>query len=158
MRINQNKHVRYVHAILHHIERPRICFFLAATPLRAVLSAILGSAKNTEVTTTEGRQQSLLRLRWTGGDDEASFDRDGRGGRTTKATDESGRPRRQRQHHRWQQWLCPPLETTINKRREDERGDGDKMFEEGGGTHDNRGERTRLHNNQIKTTTTMMTR
>jgi len=70
-------------------------------------------------------------------------------GRTTKANDESGRPRRQQRHHHRQQWLCPPLETTINKRRGDERGDGDEMHEKGGGTHDNRGERTRQHNNQI---------
>ena len=71
-------------------------------------------------------------------------------GQKTKATDESGRPRRQRRHHRRQQWLCPPLETTINKQRGDERGDGDEMLcEEGGGMHDNRGEMTRRHNNQI---------
>ncbi len=70
-------------------------------------------------------------------------------GRTTKATDESGRPRQQRRHHCRKQWLCPPLETTINKQGGDKRGDGDKMGEEGGGMHDNRGERARRHNNQI---------
>ena len=139
---------------------PAHSFFFSRrrTPLRAVSSAISGSANTAEVITTAGRRRSLLRSRWTWGRRQSLLRSRRTGGRTTKATDESGRPRRQLRHHRWLPWLCLPLETTINKQRGDEMGDGDEMCEEGGGTHNNRGERTRRHNNQIKMTTAMMTR